>query len=45
LTRKELDRLVLRRGTLEGDAGFLVGRIVDRSKLERAVDTLEFIEP
>lgn len=45
LTRKELDRLVLRRGALDGDVGFLIGRIVDRSKLERAVDALDFIGP
>jgi hypothetical protein len=25
--------------------GFLIGRIVDRSELERAVDTVELIEP
>jgi hypothetical protein len=45
LTRSELDLLVLRRGALEGDTGFLVGRIVHRSELERAVDTPELIEP
>jgi hypothetical protein len=45
LTRAELDLLALRRGTVESDSGFLIGRIVDRSELERAVDTLELIEP
>jgi hypothetical protein len=45
LTRAELDLLALRRGTVESDTGFLIGRIVDRSELERAVDTVELIEP
>jgi hypothetical protein len=45
LTRAELDLLALRRGAVESDTGFLVGRIVDRSELERAVDTIELIEP
>jgi hypothetical protein len=45
LTAAELDLLVLRRGAVEGATGFLIGRIVDRSELERAVDTLELIEP
>jgi hypothetical protein len=45
LTRAELDLLMLRRGGLKGETGFFVGRIVDRSELERAVDTLELIEP
>ena len=45
LTRAELDLLTLRRGTDESDTGFLIGRIVDRSELERAVDTVELIEP
>lgn len=45
LTRAELDMLVLRRGALDGETGFLVGRIVDRSELERAVDALELTEP
>jgi hypothetical protein len=36
---------MLRRGAVEGDTGFLIGRIVDRSELGRAVDTLELIEP
>jgi hypothetical protein len=44
LTRAELDLLALRRGTFEGDTGLLVGRVVDRSELERAVDTLEVVE-
>jgi hypothetical protein len=35
LTAAELDLLVLRRGAIEGDTGFLIGRIVDRSELER----------
>jgi len=45
LTGAELDLLVLRRGAVEGDTGFLIGRIVDRSELERAVCTLELIDP
>ena len=45
LTRAELDLLALRRGTAESDTGFLIARIVDRSGLERAVDTVELIEP
>ena len=44
LTAAELDLLVLRRGAAEGATGFFIGRIVDRSELERAVDTLELIE-
>jgi hypothetical protein len=44
LTRAELDLLALRRGT-ESDTGFLIGRIIDRSEFERAVDTVELIEP
>jgi mRNA-degrading endonuclease RelE of RelBE toxin-antitoxin system len=45
LTRAELDLLALRRGTVRGDTGFLIERIVRRSELERAVDTLKSIEP
>ena len=45
LTRAELDLLALRRGTVESDTGFLIARIVDRSELERAVDTVDLIEP
>ena len=45
LARAELDLLALRRGTVASDTGFLIGRIVDRSELERAMDTVELIEP
>jgi hypothetical protein len=45
LARAELDVLALRRGAVTSDTGFLIGRIVDRSELERAVDTVELIEP
>jgi hypothetical protein len=45
LTGAELDLLVLRRGAVQCSTGFLIGRIVDRSELERAVDTLELIGP
>ena len=45
LTDAELDLLVLRRGAVQGNVGFLIARIVDRSELERAVETLELIKP
>jgi hypothetical protein len=45
LTRAELDLLAFPQGAAESDSGFLIGRIVDRSELERALDTVELIEP
>jgi mRNA-degrading endonuclease RelE of RelBE toxin-antitoxin system len=45
LTPAELEMLARRRGGLDAETGFYVGRIVDRSELERAVDTLELSEP
>jgi hypothetical protein len=45
LTRAELDALAQRRGTPESDTGFLVARIIDRAELERAIETLDLVEP
>ena len=45
LTRAELDLLIERRGAVQADFGFLIGRIIDRSELERAIATLGLIEP
>jgi len=41
LSRAEMDLLVMRRGALAGETGYLVARVVDRAELERAVDTLD----
>jgi mRNA-degrading endonuclease RelE of RelBE toxin-antitoxin system len=43
LTRGEMDVLCLRRGTLAGATGFLIGRVVDKQDVERAIDTLDLI--
>jgi hypothetical protein len=45
LTRAELDLLSERRGAVRADIGFLIGRIIDRSELQRAIDTLDLIGP
>lgn len=44
LSEREQARLVLERGALEGSPGFLVGRIVNRRELERAIRTLDVPE-
>lgn len=44
LTPREIDLLVMRRGTLESSTGFLIARIVNRKDLERAVATIDLVE-
>jgi len=39
LSSSERDLLVMRRGTLAGETGYLVARVVNRSELERAIDS------
>lgn len=41
LTRREIQMVVMRRGSATAPTGFLVARIVDRKELRRAVATLE----
>lgn len=44
LTAGEIQRLVLRHGTLSATKGYIAARVIDRAELDRAVATLESCE-